>query len=133
MFDAEECHHMSATKTFGYLMIAIGAILAFVSAFENQPAEGVYLHAGMLLVGLLPYFIYSIGVVLWNSALVTVYGLALLIIHAWMIWTVRIATTAEYGIVLLVYGPLILSLLLLPLVMLAWRQPWGLEQESGGS
>ncbi|TDY01126.1 hypothetical protein [Thiohalophilus thiocyanatoxydans] len=114
-------------KILEYLMIAAGAGVAFLSAFEPQPAGVFYLHAGILLVGLLPYFIYSFAVALMDRALVTVHGVVLLAIHIWMVSAVRFATTEAYGVSMLVYGPVVLSLLLIPLVILALRRPWGVE------
>jgi len=111
-----------------YLLIAAGVVVAFISAFEPQPAEGYYLHAGILLVGLLPYFVYSLAVALMDRALVTLHGVVLLAIHIWMAAVVRFVPGEAYGISLLVYGPLVLSLALIPLVILALRQPWKMPE-----
>jgi len=117
----------SYLKILEYLVIAAGVIVAFVSAFEPLAAEGYYLHAGILLVGLLPYFVYSLAVALMNSPLVTLHGVVLLIIHAWIVYAVRLTAAGESGVSLLVYGALVLSLVLIPLVILALRRPWGLQ------
>jgi hypothetical protein len=119
---------MTDIKRIDYVIVALGVIASFAGAFEQHPAEGVYLHAGFLLAGLLPYFIYAMAVALWRHALVTVHGLVLLVVHGWMIWSVRFAPTPEYEPTLLVYGPLVLALLMIPLLALALRQPWGLQQ-----
>ncbi|MFP3872841.1 MAG: hypothetical protein ACLFQT_09730 [Thiohalophilus sp.] len=115
-------------KVLEYLMIAAGVVVAFISAFEPLAAEAYYLHAGILLVGLLPYFVYSLAVVLMDRALVTLHGVVLLVIHIWMLAVVRFVPAEAYGISLLVYGPLVLSLALIPLVILALRQPWKMPQ-----
>lgn len=118
---------MSYLKILEYLIIAAGVGVAFISAFERQLAVGYYLHAGILLVGLLPYFVYSFAAALKNGMLVTSHGIVLLIVHVWMVYTVRVMPAGEWGVSLLVYGPLVLSLALIPLVRLALRQPWGLQ------
>lgn len=115
-------------KFVDYGMILIGVLLAFIASFEPQLALGYHLHAGILAAGLLPYFVYSLAVVLKSGALITLHGIVLLIIHAWMIDAVRFVTPPDYSVSLLVYGPLVLSLALIPLVVLAMRQPWGLEE-----
>ncbi|MDY6980400.1 MAG: hypothetical protein SV201_10995, partial [Pseudomonadota bacterium] len=87
---------MCYLKALDYLMIAAGVVVAFISAFEPQPAEGYYLHAGILLVGLLPYFVYSLAVGLMGGVLVTLHGVVLLGIHIWMIAVVRFVPDAAY-------------------------------------
>jgi len=119
---------MMDKKSIDYVIIALGVVLSFIGAFEQHAAQGVYLHAGFLLAGLLPYFIYSMAVALWSNGLVMLHGVALLVVHGWMIWSVRFAPASEYEPGLLVYGPLTLSVLLLPLLVMALRQPWGLQQ-----
>lgn len=114
-------------KLFEYALIALGAMLAFVAAFETQLALGYYLHAGVLLAGLLPYFVYSIAVVLWNSPAVTLHGVLLLLVHAWVVAGVRFVGMDGYSGALLVYAPLVLSLALIPAAVMAWRQPWGAQ------
>ena len=121
---------MCYLKALEYLMIAAGVAVAFISAFEPQAAQGYYLHTGILLVGLLPYFVYSVAVKLMDSVLVTLHGVVLLGIHIWMVAVVRFVPTEAYGVELLVYGTLVLSLVLMPLGVLALRQPWGLQESS---
>ncbi|MFO8024159.1 hypothetical protein [Thiohalophilus sp.] len=117
-------------KLVEYGIIVIGVLLAFIASFEPQPVLGYHLQAGILAAGLVPYFIYSLAVALKSGALVILHGIVVLIIHAWMIDAVRFAGQPDYNVSLLVYGPLVLSLVLIPLLILALRQPWGL-QESG--
>ncbi|MDR9435703.1 MAG: hypothetical protein RI563_02410 [Thiohalophilus sp.] len=115
-------------KFVEYGMIVIGVLLAFIASFEPQLALGYHLHAGILAAGLLPYFVYSLAVTLKSGPLVTLHGIVLLIIHAWMIDAVRFVAQPDYSVSLLIYGPLVLSLVLIPLVVLALRQPWGLQK-----
>ena len=115
-------------KALDYLMIAAGVVVAFISAFEPQPAEGYYLHAGILLVGLLPYFVYSLAVGLMEGVLVTLHGVVLLAVHIWMVAVVRFVPGEAYGVELLVYGALVLSLALIPLVTGALRRPWKMPE-----
>lgn len=119
---------MADKKSIEYVIIALGVVLSFIGAFEQHAAQGVYLHAGFLLAGLLPYFIYSMSVALWRNVLVPLHGMILLVVHGWMIWSVRFVPAPEYAPSMLVYGLLILSVLLLPLLFMALRQPWGLQQ-----
>ncbi|MDY6980401.1 MAG: hypothetical protein SV201_11000, partial [Pseudomonadota bacterium] len=72
--------------------------------------------------------VYSLAVGLMGGVLVTLHGVVLLGIHIWMIAVVRFVPDAAYRVELLVYGALVLSLALIPLVTLALRRPWKMAE-----
>ena len=111
-------------KTFGYGLVVIGCALAFVSSFTPQLALGYYLQLGVLLIGLLPYLVYSIAVALYESMLTIAFGLALIAAHTWMVFNVRFIEGSAYADGLLYYGPIILTVALLPLFIMALRVPY---------
>ena len=111
-------------KLAGYGLVVIGCALTFVSAFTPQLALGYYLQFGVVLIGLLPYVIYSIAVTLYDSMLTIAYGLGLIAVHIWMVMNVRFIEGGTYTDALLYYGPIILSVALIPLFIMALRVPY---------
>ena len=122
---------MKPSKALEYWIIVAGCLLAFISAFKPMAAIGYELETGLLVVGLIPYLIYSVAVVLWQGVVSVVHGIVLLLLHAWMVMSVRFIEIAghSFSSELLVYGPLILSVALLPIAGLAMRHRWQLEEE----
>ena len=111
-------------KLVGYGLVVLGCALTFVSAFTPQLALGYYLQFGVVLIGLLPYVIYSIAVTLYESMLTIAYGLGLIGVHTWMVMNVRFIDEGAYSDALLYYGPVILSVALLTLFIMALRVPY---------
>ena len=111
-------------KVFGNVLVVIGCALAFVSSFTPQLALGYYLEFGVLLVGLLPYLIYSIAVALYQSMLTIIYGIALVAVHAWLVINVNFIVDTANNDNLLYYGPIILTVALIPLFIMALRVPY---------
>ena len=118
----------SYVKALDYWILVAGCGLAFLAALQPHVPGAYHLDGKLLLIGLLPYFVYSLAVALLRSLLVSLAGLVLLVVHAGLTCGVRI--TGEYAALLLITGPLVLSVLLVPLVIQAMRQPYGLQDDS---
>ena len=111
------------SKSITYSVILLGCLLSFVSAFTTQYALGYYLDFGVVMTGLVPYLIFAMAVVLRQSMLSTIIGIALILVHAWMVFTERLVLT-DRSDELLLYGPLVLAVVLLPLLAIAMRKPY---------
>lgn len=113
----------AAANTLPYAVIAAGLVLAIVSSFVPYYDASYQLNAGILLAGLSPYLIYTIIAVLLRSMLTTVTGLIILALHSGLIFQLRFISTAECS-VMIYYGPVALCVILIPLLVVALRQPW---------
>lgn len=116
---------MTYTKMLEYWIIVVGCVLAFISAFKPLAAIGYQLDTVVWVIGLLPYFVYSIAVVLMQSIVSALHGIALLAVHAWMVTNVRLIEAGDYSSDLLISGPFVLSLALFPMAIMALRRPYG--------
>ena len=114
----------SYTDPAGYLFIVAGMLLAAVSAFVPHFDAGYHLNAAVLIAGLVPYMVYAVPVVLMRGMLTTVTGIALVIVHAWLVASERFAGAADYSSGLIYIVPVVIAVLLLPLVIVALRRPW---------
>ena len=101
-------------------IVVIGVVLTFISSFTEQATFGYYLDSKLLLVGMIPYLLFALAAVLLKGALSMIHGLSLLALHAWVVISARFtgASSDEW----LIYGPLLLSLALLPLLYLAMHK-----------
>jgi hypothetical protein len=109
---------------FGYGILVAGGMLAFVSAMVPFYNAGYRLDSGILVMGMLPYLLYALPVVLWRGLLSVVAGLGVLAVHAGAVVQVRWLDGAAPANALLYLVPLILSVALLPVVIVALRQRW---------
>jgi len=116
---------MTNAKVLEFGIIVVGCAMAFLASFNPQLAMGYHLDVGILLAGLLPYLVYSVAVVLLDGALITLLGIVLIVIHAWVIVNVRFVDAGGYSSDLLVNVPLILSVVMLPAAIVACRKPYG--------
>jgi hypothetical protein len=98
----------------GWLIVVVG--LCFSAASSFMPVfDGTYkLHVTLLLAGALPYLIYAILVQLMPSMTTLVAGAVLVAAHIGL-------RLAEGGVM---YPPLVLAALLLPVLVAAVRRPW---------
>jgi hypothetical protein len=110
-------------KTFGYAVIAAGLVLSFVSAVVPHYTHHKLLF-GVLLVGLLPYLIYGVIVVFLNRTLTIAAGIVVLVIHAGIVIGKRFSDVVDYSDGLIYTVPIIVSLMLLPLAVMALGKPW---------
>lgn len=115
----------SHSKTFGYVVIAIGLALAFISAVVPHYGHHQLL-GGVLAVGLLPYLAYGVIVVFLNSTVTMASGVVVLLVHAALVFVERFGGAVEYNNDVIYIVPVVVTLALLPLVVMALRKPWHL-------
>lgn len=114
-------------RVVAYAVLALGAGLAFLSAVVPHFSAGYRLLPGVLLSGLLPYFVYGLALPLLRNGLRTASGLALVLLHAALVYTERLSGPVDYSDGLIHFGPWLLALAMLPLLVLGLRRPWGAE------
>ncbi len=105
----------------GYLFIAGGATLAFISALTPHFATGYHLNTGVLAAGLAPWLVYALAVPLVRSVVTDAGGLLLLLAHAVLVVNERFLQS-PYGDDTIYVVPLLLALLVTPLLPLALRK-----------
>ena len=110
-------HAQSYTNTPGYLFIVIGLILSFLSAFVPFFEAGYRLMTSVLIVGMLPYIVYGITVPLARNKVTTIVGLVIVIAHALLVINERIIGKGDYDEGMIYYGPMIIAVTVLPLVV----------------
>ena len=115
-------HTQSYANAPGYTLIIIGLILSLISAFVPHFDAGYRLAPGVFFAGLLPYAVYGIAVPLLRGSLTTITGLVIVAVHTWLVLTQRIIGHADYGDGLIYYGPMLLALLTLPLIVIAIKR-----------
>lgn len=114
----------SRSSIFGYGVIAVGSVLAFVSAVVPFYTAGYQLKFGVLVVGITPYLTYGLVVALLRRTLTNIAGMILLTLHAWLVISERFVGGADYAGDMIYFAPLALTVALIPLVILALREPW---------
>ncbi len=110
--------------SLSYGIILLGCGLAFLSAVVPHYDTGYYLMTGVLLTGLLPYLIYALVAALMRGPLVLAGGLVILVLHGILVANERVLGGADYASGMIYYGPLLLAVLGLPLLLRALREPW---------
>lgn len=115
-------HTQSYANKPGYLFLIIGLILSFISAFVPFFEAGFRLMTSVLIAGMLPYFIYGMAVPLSRSTITTMLGLVIVIAHALLVFNERFLDNADYSDGLIYYGPIIIAVTVLPLVMVAIKK-----------
>ena len=112
-------HAQSYANTPGYLFLIIGLTLSFISAFVPFFEAGYKLMTSVLITGMLPYFVYAIVVPLSRSTMTTMLGLVIVITHALLVFNERFIGNADYSDNIIYYGPIIIAVTVLPLVIIA--------------
>lgn len=113
-----------SAKKLGYAVIIAGLALVCMSAVVPFYDDGYHLRAAVLITGLLPYFVYAIIVELLQRGVTVVAGIALLAAQIWLVSRERFVDSVDYSDGAIYYIPLVLTLLLMPLLIKALRQPW---------
>ncbi len=106
------------------LVVAIGVLLAFASALVPFFGAGYHLNVTILLTALTPYLIYAVSAPLLSRAVALGAGLLLLAAHGALVISERFLNGANYADGLMVAGPLVLAVVLLPLLVLVARKPY---------
>lgn len=115
----------SYQRCLPYALIAFGLCLAFISAVVPHFTAGHRIMFGVLLAGTLPYLTYGLALPLLRSTLITVAGIILVGLHTVLVVTERFLDGADYSDGLIYYGPLVLALATLPILVIGLSQPWG--------
>ena len=115
-------HSQSYANTPGYLFICCGLILSGISSFIPHFEAGYKLDAGILFTGMLPYLVYGIAVPLFRSTLTTINGAILVAVHTWLVFNQRFTENADYSDDMIYYIPLIMTIVVIPLVIIALKK-----------
>lgn len=118
---------MSAEHQTGgldFIMVLAGTALAMVSAVVPHYSGAHQLLFGVFLAGFTPWLLYGIAAALFRGPLTTLAGALLLILHGTLVMRERFSGGADYADGMIYYLPLLFSVLLLPLLARALREPW---------
>ncbi len=115
-------HTQSYANTPGYLFIIIGLTLSLISALVPHFDAGYTLKPDVFIAGMLPYMVYAVAVPLIPGTLTSIVGLVIVIAHAWLVFNQRILGAGDYSDGMIYYGPILLSLLALPLVVIVFER-----------
>ena len=115
-------HAQSYANTPGYAFIMIGLTLSLISAFVPHFEAGYRLALDVFVAGLLPYLVYGIAVPLMRGSLTTSIGLLIVVVHTWLVFNQRIIGHADYSNGMIYYGPMLLALVALPLIVIALKK-----------
>ena len=107
-----------------WTIIVCGTALAVAVAVKPFFDAGFQLHFGVLLAGLLPYLLYAIIAVMLRRPVTILAGIALLAVHAWLVLSERFSGAVDYSGNMIYYVPVLLAVALVPLWIMAMRQPW---------
>lgn len=108
----------------GNWIIVAGLVISAISAFVPFHQAGYRLMVSVLLAGMLPYLVYAVAVPLLRGALTAIVGLALVVAHTWLVVSERFSGSIDYSDGLIYYVPVCMSIAVLPLAIIALRQPW---------
>jgi len=97
-------------------------MLSLISAFVPHYEAGYRLMAGVLIAGMLPYMVYGLAVPLSLGIANKILGLLIIIVHALIVINHRIIGNADYDNGMIYYGPIILALIVLPLVLISVKK-----------
>ena len=115
-------HAQSYSNTPGYLCLLTGLALSFLSAFVPFFETGYRLMTSVLLSGMLPYMVYGLAVPLSRNTITTLTGLIIVIAHAWLVINERYLGQAVYEDNTIYYGPMIIAVAALPLVIVSIKK-----------
>jgi hypothetical protein len=116
--------HLRLSNQFGYGVIALGVVLSFLSAVVPFFTAGHQLLFGVFLAGVTPYLAYVLVVALLRRPVTNVAGAILVLFHGWLVISERYVGGADFSDRSIYYVPLIFTVLLIPLVVRALREPW---------
>ena len=131
---------MTAPRSIAVLawtIIVCGTALAVAAAVKPFFDDGFHLQTGVLLAGLLPYLLYAVIAVMLRRPVILAAGIALLAAHAWLVLSERFSGAVDYSGNMIYYIPVLLAVALIPLWIMAMRQPWrnqgSLEKQGSAS
>ncbi len=106
----------------GYTILVIGVILSLFAAFVPHFTAGYRLNFLVFVTGMLPYLVYGIAVPLYRSGLVTFAGVIILVIHAWLVFELRIIGNGEYTDDRIYFVPMAAAIAAVPVAILAMQK-----------
>ena len=109
---------------FGYGVIAAGTVLSVISAVLPFYTAGYELLFAVFMAGITPYLIYGLGVYWLRRPITIVAGALLLAVHLWRVVNERFIRDADYSGHTIYVASLVFTALLIPLLVMALRQPW---------
>ena len=118
----------SPLRPLGYLLLAAGGLLAFVSALVPHFDAGHRLMVSVLLTGLLPYLVFGLALPYLRGWALALPALLMVAIHAWLVLWQRFVAYQEYSDGMIYFVPL--GLALAATALLAWalhRSPCGTD------
>jgi len=116
----------SLLRPLGYLLLAGGCLLAFISALVPHFDTGHRLMVSVLLTGLLPYLVLGLALPYLRGWALALPALLMVVIHAWLVLTQRFMYYQGYSDGMIYYLPLALAAA--AATLLAWalrRSPCG--------
>ena len=109
---------------FGYGVIAAGTVLSIVSAIVPFYTGGYQLLFSVFMAGITPYLVYGLVVYWLRRPITSVTGALLLAAHLWVVVHERFIGGADYSGHTIYVAPLVFAALLVPLLVMAMREPW---------
>ena len=106
----------------GYTVLVIGLILSLFAAFVPHFTAGYRLNFLVFVTGMLPYLVYGIAVPLFRSGLVTLAGVIIVVVHAWLIFELRIVGNGDYSDDRIYFVPMAAALAAVPVTILAMQK-----------
>ena len=113
-----------APNRFGYSVIAAGTVLSIISAIVPFYTAGYQLQFAVLVAGITPSLVYGLVVYWLRRPITIVAGAVLLAAHLWLVVNERFVRDADYSGHTIYIAPLVFTALLVPLLVVAMRQPW---------
>jgi len=113
-----------APSRFGYSVIAAGTVLSIISAVVPFYTAGYQLLFAVFMAGITPYLVYGLVVYWLRRPITSVAGTLLLAAHLGLVVHERFIKGADYSDPAIYVVPLVFAVLLLPLLVVAMRQPW---------
>lgn len=115
-------HAQTYRNTAGYVVILIGLVLSLVSALVPHFEAGYHLSFSVFAAGISPYLVYGVAVPLSRGAWMTIAGLLIVLIHAWLVYNERIIGAGDYSNATIYYVPVMMAIAALPLVINAFKK-----------
>ena len=108
----------------GYGIILAGLLLAGLSAVVPFYLAGYHVMFSVFLFGITPYLVYAVAVELLKNSVTIVAGLLLLVAHVWLVVSERFTGMVDYSDGVIYFVPLLFSVALIPLLVMALRAPY---------
>lgn len=102
-------------RPVAYVIIAIGCVLAAISAVVPHYDAGYALMFSVFMAGILPYYVYGCLTGMLRGWALIIPGLAVVTIHVWLTVTLRFLGFEDgYTGEMIYYGPVLLAVCVLP-------------------